>query len=116
MPRLKTKGSILPPTLKPYTNAIGKGPLTAEFEQLINLIDKQYGGLTMVVMPNGMECHTKESIEHTCLQENQAHFNQACETPLLQAPIYGLLGPLGTGTATSVILNDSFQYPYHSII
>jgi len=55
VPRLKPKGSILPPTLKPYTNAIGKGPLTAEFEQLINLINKQYGGLTMVVMPNGME-------------------------------------------------------------
>jgi len=67
----------------------------------------------MVVMPDGMECNTKESIEQACLQENQSCFNQASETPLLQPPLYGLLGPLGTGTAAAAILAGNFQYPEH---
>jgi len=76
--------------------------------RVIHQPDRQYGGLAMVMTPDGNECHSKESIENACLQENQACFNQASDTPLLQPPLYGLLGPLGMGTAASAILKGKF--------
>jgi len=50
----------------------------------------QYGGLTMVVTSDGTKCHSKSSVKQA---ENQARFNQASDTPPLQAPLYGLLAP-----------------------
>jgi len=82
----------------------------------INQLDRQHGRLMMVLTPDRNECHTKDSIEQACLVENQAHFNQASDTPLLQPPLYGLLGPLGTGIAASAILNGEFQYLENHII
>jgi len=70
----------------------------------------------MVMTPDGNECHSKESIENACLQENQACFNQASDTPLLQPPLYGLLGPLGMGTTASTILKGEFRYPENPMI
>jgi len=70
----------------------------------------------MVLTPDGHECHTKDSIEMACLSENQARFNQANDTPLLQPPLYGLLGPLGTGSAAPSILAGEFQFPDNPII
>jgi len=69
-------------------------------------------GLTL----DGSKCHSKESIEQACLLENQAHFNQASDTPLLQPPLYGLVGLLGTGTAALAILNGEFLYPENPTI
>jgi len=63
----------------------------------------------MVLTPDGQECHTKDSIEVACLAKNQAHFNQASDTPLLHPPVYGLMGPLGNGLAASSILNGHFH-------
>jgi len=82
----------------------------------VNQPDRQFGGLTMVLQPNGDECHTKESIEQACLTKNQSRFNQAADTPLLQPPLYGLLGPLGMGCAAMDILQGSFLYPENQII
>jgi len=70
----------------------------------------------MVVTAEGIECYSKPSIKQACLAENQAHFNQASDTPLLQAPLYGLFGPLGTGNATTDILKGHFQYPHVPIV
>jgi len=70
----------------------------------------------MVITPEGKECHTKDEIEHAVLAENQARFNQANDTPLLQPPLYGLLGPLGTGMAMADILKATFHYLDHPVI
>jgi len=70
----------------------------------------------MVMTLAGSECHTKDTIKQACLLEHQARFNQASDTPLLQPPLYGLVGPLGTGTATSEILSGKFQYPQNPTI
>jgi len=69
----------------------------------------------MVITPDGHKCHTKSQIEHACLAENQAHFNQASDTPLLLPLLYGLLGPLGMGMAASDILGK-LEYPSHPVI
>jgi len=78
--------------------------------------DRQYGRLTMVLTPDGCECHTKDSIEMACLSENQASFNQVKDTLLLQPLLYGLLGLLGTGSAAPSILAGKFQFPDNPII
>jgi len=70
----------------------------------------------MVITPDGHECHTKSQIEHACLMENQAQFNQASNTPLLQPLLYGLLSPLGMGMAAPDILDGKFEYPSHPVI
>jgi len=70
----------------------------------------------MVLTPDGSKCHSKESIEQACLLKNQACFNQASATPLLQPPLYGLVGPLGTGTAALTIFNGEFLYPENPTI
>jgi len=70
----------------------------------------------MVVTRDGNAYYAKDSIEQACLEESLACFKLASDTPLLQPPLYGLLGPLGTGIAASAILNGEFQYLENHII
>jgi len=71
----------------------------------------QYGGLTYLIDSDGKECTDWESIEVACLQENQARFNQASDTPFLQELLYSLVGNYGEGPGSSSILDGTFDIP-----
>jgi len=60
---------------------------------------------------DGKECTDRDSIEVACLQENQAQFNQASDTPFLQEPLYSLVGNYGEGPGLSLILDGTFNIP-----
>jgi len=71
----------------------------------------QYRGLTHIINLNGMECNNQEAIEAACLKENQACFDQACDTPFLQEPILSLASHYGEGQGVSSILDGTFTIP-----
>ena len=54
---------------------------------------------------------TKEDIERACLAENERQFRQASDTPFMQPPLVGLVGPLGMGPAADSILRGDFDAP-----
>jgi len=61
----------------------------------------------LVINNQGRECTTKEEVEVVCLQEKQACFNQAYDTPLFQEPICSFIGPIGDGAGVNSILQGA---------
>ena len=67
------------------------------------------GAIRAVLAPHPLtgvetEMSTKEDIERACLAENERQFRQASDTPFMQPPLLGLVGPLGMGPAADSIL------------
>jgi len=58
---------------------------------------------------DGTECTDQDAIEVACLKENQAQFNQACDTPFLQEPLFSLVGNHGEGPGLALILDRTFD-------
>ena len=54
---------------------------------------------------------SKDEIEHVCINENDARFNQSSDTPLMQAPMSDLLGYLANTNTADQILQGTFQPP-----
>jgi len=70
---------------------------------ILNQTHHQHG-LTLVIDEQGHKCTTKEDVEEVCLKENQEHFNQACDTPLFQEPLFSMIGPIRDGPEVDSIL------------
>ena len=74
------------------------------------------GAIRAVLAPHPLtgvetEMSTKEDIERACLAENERQFRQASDTPFMQPPLLGLVGPLGMGPAADSILRGDFDAP-----
>jgi hypothetical protein len=73
------------------------------------------GGVSSVTVQdeagNLTEWFLKEDIERALCNENHARFNQAQDTPFLQAPLFEKVGRLGISLGARQILNGNFQIP-----
>lgn len=77
--------------------------------------DTRRSGLTMVDVPQAdgtwKTVTDKVGIEKACLEENEARFNQARNTPFMVPPLYDDIGPFGTGPRAQEILDGTYQVP-----